>query len=188
MNYQHYWETGINHDTYNQQFQQKADKPEDWEYGQYIPLNFSRSQRLNKTFKLKPEEIHLLKKAKKQLWIVISEHWCGDASQIVPVMRKMSESSNGQIEMRLILRDDYPELIESHLTNGSKSVPKIIQLDPNFHLINDWGPRPVEAQQIVNDWKKDPNAKPHYAETLHKWYAMDKQQRITSELLNFIDY
>lgn len=188
MNYKYYWEKAINIDSYNQQFLDKSNNPDDWEYGQYIPLNYTRSKRLIKTFTLNPDEIQFVKQAKKQYWLVISEQWCGDASQIVPVMGKIAESSDGKIEMKLILRDDYPELIEAHLTNGGKSVPKLIQLDSEFNLVKDWGPRPNGAQEIVDDWKKDPTGKPHYAETLHKWYAMDKQQKTTSELLDFIDY
>lgn len=188
MNYKNYWEKALSIQSYLQLFEDKSDNPEAWDYGQYIPLNLARTQRLIKTFKLNPEEIQILSEVKKQYWLVLSEHWCGDAAQIVPVMSKIAEQSNGQIEMKLILRDDYPELMEAHLTNGSKSVPKIIQLNTDFKLVKDWGPRPEEAQKIVDDWKKDPEGKPHYAETLHKWYATDKQQQTKQELMQFIQY
>lgn len=188
MDYKSYWEKALTIQKYNQLFEDKSNNPEAWDYGQYIPLNFARTQRLRKTFQLNPQEIQFLSETKKQYWLVISEHWCGDAAQIVPVMSIVAEHSNGQIEMKLILRDEYPELIDAHLTKGGKSVPKIIQLNTNFELLQDWGPRPKQAQKIVDEWKKDPEGKPHYAETLHKWYATDKQQRIKEELMQLIRY
>jgi hypothetical protein len=188
MDYKKHWEKALTISTYYQQLEDKANNPDDWEYGQYIPLNLVRTKRLIKTFKLNADDIEFITKSKKQYWLVISEHWCGDAAQIVPVMNKIAEQSKGLIEIRIILRDEYPDLINAHLTNNGKAVPKLIQLNSEFNLIKDWGPRPIEAQKIVDDWKKDPDNKPHYAETLHKWYATDKQQGTKKELLKVIHF
>jgi hypothetical protein len=76
--------------------------------------------------------------------------------------------------------------MQAHLTNGGMSVPKLIQLDENSELINDWGPRPKAAQEMVIKLKSDPETAANYIEELHKWYAKDKQQSTVSELMELI--
>ena len=78
------------------------------------------------------EQTHLkdvdeLQKAydKKLIWLVISEGWCGDAAHSLPVMNKMAEL-NPNIEMRVVLRDQHETLMNQFLTNGGKSIPKLI--------------------------------------------------------------
>ena len=60
--------------------------------------------------------------------MVISEGWCGDAAQILPVINKMALVSN-KIEFRIVLRDENPALMDAFLTNGGKAIPKVIMID-----------------------------------------------------------
>jgi hypothetical protein len=43
------------------------------------------------------------------IWLVISEGWCGDAAQLLPIINKMAVES-GKIDLRIVLRDENEEL------------------------------------------------------------------------------
>jgi hypothetical protein len=40
------------------------------------------------------------------IWMVISEGWCGDGAQLIPVFDKMVAESDGKIDMKIVLRDE----------------------------------------------------------------------------------
>ena len=185
MNYSEYLENAVDYAAYQELFIQKSENPEAYTYGQYIRMNLQRSSRLDRTFQLNEEQLQKVANLPAQTWLVISEHWCGDASQTVPVMAKIAEASQGKITLRLVYRDEVPELMQAHLTNGGMAVPKIVKLDTHAHLLSDWGPRPVKAQELVIALKSNPETSSNYSEELHKWYAKDKQQSTVNELLHF---
>ena len=185
--YKDFWDLGVNYHQYQQRFIERADDSGSHRYGEYIKLNLHRSQRIEKMLILEADIQNRLANINQQQWLIISEHWCGDAAQTVPIMAKMAELSNGQIKLKLIYRDDYPELMDAHLTNGGKAVPKIIQLNNNFHFIQDWGPRPTEAQELVQELRSNPETAKNYAEPLHKWYAKDKQNSTVQELVELAE-
>jgi len=115
---------------------------------------------------------------------VITEHWCGDASQINPIINKVAEQSLAQIVLRFVYRDENDALMDRHLTDGrSRSIPILIQLDADFNFINSYGPRPSEAQKLVKSFLAKEEA---YSIPLHTWYAKDKQQAVQDDLLQFI--
>ena len=60
--------------------------------------------------------------------LVIAEDWCGDASNTVPIIARLVDLAPG-LELRVIRRDENPELMDQYLTNGSRSIPIVIALD-----------------------------------------------------------
>jgi hypothetical protein len=141
----------------------------------YSELNEVRMKRLEKTLKLDPEvEITLQNLKSNQTWLVISEGWCGDAAQILPIIKLMSEASKN-IDLKLVFRDENEELINLFLTNGAKSIPKLLLLDEAFNLINHWGPRPEGAKNLIIEYKANHGIVDEPAKiALHKWYLDDK--------------
>ena len=153
----------------------------------YVPMNLQRMKRILKTMQLTEEIKQAIKNLKERRnWLLISEHWCGDASQISPVIHTIAENSNDMIDLRIVYRDKNPELIDAHLTNNARDIPKLIQLDSDFNITGIWGPRPIEAQTLVKKLKSNPETAATYAESLHKWYTADKQQAIQNELLELL--
>ena len=58
----------------------------------YSILNNKRIKRLDKTLKVLPEIASSVKNLnKKNTWLVLTESWCGDAAQILPVINKLAE-------------------------------------------------------------------------------------------------
>jgi hypothetical protein len=141
----------------------------------YSELNEVRMKRLEKTLKLDPEVEKTLQNLKSnQTWLVISEGWCGDAAQILPIIKLMSEASKN-IDLKLVFRDENEELIHLFLTNGAKSIPKLLVLDESFNLINHWGPRPEGAKNLIIEYKANHGIVDEAAKiALQKWYLDDK--------------
>jgi Thioredoxin len=153
----------------------------------YSTLNLSRMSRLNKTIKI-PEEIKIALEniTKKQTWIVLTEGWCGDAAQIIPIIHKMAQE-NCQITLRLVLRDENDALMQEFLTNGGRAIPILIILDENFEVQNHWGPRPKDAKNIILDYKAKHGIVDESAKIdLQKWYFSDKGISTMQEIMALI--
>ena len=141
----------------------------------YSMLNDRRMKRLDKTIKISEETTQEVQKLNKtQTWLVITEGWCGDAAQNLPVLNKMAEI-NENINLQLVLRDENLELMDLFLTNGGRSIPKLIALDKDNNVIETWGPRPTVATKMVADYKaKNGTLDAQFKQDLQVWYNKDK--------------
>ena len=151
----------------------------------YSELNETRMNRLEKTIEITDEVKNKLQNLdKKYIWLVLSEGWCGDAAQIVPVIHKMAEVTD-KVELRIALRDDNDTLMQHFLTNGGKAIPKLIVLDAEtFEVVADWGPRPHGAKQLILDYKAAHGIVDETAKIeLQKWYLHDKGISIQNEIV-----
>ena len=151
----------------------------------YSELNETRMNRLEKTIEVTPETKTKIKNLnKKYIWLVLSEGWCGDAAQIVPVIDKLAKLSEN-IELRIVLRDDNNALMQHFLTNGGKAIPKLIVLDvESSEILADWGPRPSGARQLILDYKAAHGVVDETAKIeLQKWYLHDKGISIQKEIV-----
>ncbi|MTG96863.1 MULTISPECIES: thioredoxin family protein [Myroides] len=157
----------------------------DESYLSYAQLNETRLNRLDKTLKVGEEAAAYLQQLKKDyLWLVISESWCGDAAQIVPMINKMAESSD-RIDLKLVFRDKNLDLMDQFLTNGGRAIPKLIIVDKEtMQVVADWGPRPVLAQKLVEDYKAAHGTVDEQGKIeLQKWYTKDKGKEVESEII-----
>lgn len=154
----------------------------------FTALNHKRSQRLNKKIQLSELETAIFNGLKmKQTWLVITESWCGDAAQTLPVLNKIAEASEN-IELRIILRDEHPELMDNFLTNGTRSIPKLIILDSDHEVMTSWGPRTAAATKLVTDYKlKFGKIDAEFKTQLQKWYNTDKGVSIINELAEIVE-
>ncbi len=154
------------------------------DYINYTKLNESRMHRLDKTIEVTQETKALLENLSKEyIWLVISETWCGDAAQVVPVINKMAEVAS-KIDLRIVLRDENEDLMNLFLTNGTKSIPKLIIIKKESgEVIGDFGPRPTQAKQLIIDYKAAHGVVDETAKIeLQKWYLADKGVSIQNEI------
>lgn len=153
---------------------------------EYTSLNQVRMKRINKTVALREESIEIINGLSRKIDVLaISEPWCGDAAQIVPVINRLVESSDF-MNLRIVLRDENPELMDQFLTNGGKGIPIFVLIDAESgDVLGHWGPRPAEMQQRVMDRKNDPNATPYseFVKEVQLWYARDKTASTQREFL-----
>ena len=186
---------GINYTTYRQLIVDllKEGKStgitENPEYFQFSELNNSRMNRLDKTIKvLESHQNQLQNLSKKITWLVISESWCGDAAQIVPIINKLANYSEN-IDFKIVIRDENLELMDLFLTNGNRAIPILLMIDTETHeLIDKWGPRPQIASKMVIDYKTQHGAlDAEFKIQLQNWYNADKGIEIQNEVMELMD-
>jgi len=150
----------------------------------YTKMNVQRMKRVEKTTILSEELLTIIQRVTGHYhFLVITEGWCGDAAQIVPVLNRIAEASAGKFDLRVVLRDQHLPLIDAHLTHGGRAIPVLLVLDQQKELIlPKWGPRPAVLQVQLAEWKKEGVEMPELAEKLHGWYAKDKTQHVQAEL------
>jgi hypothetical protein len=154
----------------------------------YTKLNWSRSKRLDKTAEIAEESLEAFKNiSQKQTWLVISEPWCGDAAQTLPFLNKIAQLSEN-IDLKIVLRDENPELMDQFLTNGSRSIPMVIMLDADFNVIDTFGPRSKAATKLVADYKEHHGKiDDAFKEMLQVWYNNDKGVSIINDILETLN-
>ena len=157
------------------------------ELTQYTRMNVQRMQRLDKQAALHEDLQQLLAQIQLPMrWLVISEGWCGDAAQILPWLHKIADYSPS-IELRIVLRDEHPELIDAFLTNGGRSIPKLIVLSASTQkYLGQWGPKPAAAQTLYLGLKAKNLPFMEASTQLHKWYATNKGIDLQKEMQTLI--
>lgn len=154
----------------------------------FTKLNRARMKRLDKTQQILPElEIITKEITEKQVWLVLTESWCGDAAQNVPVLEKLAEM-NPLIDLRLVLRDDNDELMQKYLTNGGKSIPKLIAVSADLEKeLFTWGPRPAAAQvEVKRLLEENGGFNEKVKEGIQIWYNHDKGISMQHELMELL--
>jgi len=152
------------------------------EKSEFIRLNYQRSRRIQKTYGPSRETLDLLKNLNQsQTWIVMSEIWCGDSAQILPVLARLAEES-GNINLKILFRYENPELMDRFLTDGKRSIPKLLALDEKGELLFKWGPRPRMAADLFRSLKAEGLEKDRILMELHKWYTKDRGISVEKEL------
>ena len=154
----------------------------------YSILNDKRMNRLDKTIEISENTKNKVKNVKKeQTWLVLTEGWCGDAAQNIPVINKIAEQ-NSKINLKFVLRDENPELMDQFLTNGGKAIPKLIAIDDESNVLGTWGPRPSEATSTVADYKeKYGKLDPEFKKDLQIWYNKNKGRNTENDLISLFN-
>ena len=119
--------------------------------------------------------------------LVISEDWCGDASNSVPVLARFAEAVPG-VELRVVKRDENPDLMDAYLTNGGRAIPVAVVLDEDFRPRGSWGPRPEELQAfVIGEKHKGERPTSDIYREARRWYARDAGETILRELLDVLE-
>lgn len=152
-------------------------------YLKHAKLNFQRMKRVYKTTTISEELENTLKSMEKRMiWVVLTEGWCGDAAQNLPAIERFAESSSA-IDLKILLRDNHPQIMDAYLTNGNKAIPKLIALDSDtLEELFIWGPRPLKFQEMVMAHKHAPKSSDEeFNESLHKNYTLDRTNSLQKE-------
>ncbi len=154
----------------------------------YTKLNDRRMKRWDKTLKIPLTFEEKIKSVNTKItWLVITESWCGDAAHVLPVMNKISEM-NENINFKVVLRDENEALMNQFLTNGNKSIPKLIIIDNRTNnVVSTYGSRPNVVTKLVNDFKNEHGSlTPEFKEGLQLWYNKDKGQSTLEDLTQLL--
>lgn len=154
----------------------------------FTKLNDRRMKRWDKTIKIDDEAKRKIVEFDQNItWLTITESWCGDAAHVLPALNKIVELNN-HIDLKIVLRDENPELMNDFLTDGSQSIPKVIMIDNlTSEVINTYGPRPSEAANYVHRFKAmNGNLTPEFKEDLQHWYNGNKGQNVIDDITEML--
>lgn len=85
--------------------------------------------------------------AAPQRWIVLTESWCVDSAYSLPVIAAAAALAD-DVTLRILPRDAHPDVMDRYLTNGSRSIPKLVALGADGEELFTWGPRPEAARRL----------------------------------------
>lgn len=190
MEFDKYFEAGIEYSTYYAGLEKAVNEKrtsgpvQSEELINYTTLNLHRSKRIYKQTELLPELVSALDNLPFEIRaLCLTEYWCGDSAQILPVFHKMEEATD-KLSIRFLFRDEHLPLMDAYLTRGGRSIPKFVFYHPQtLKELAVWGPRPLNAQTMMDEMKQAGNEKPLITEALHRWYAADKTLSIQQEMM-----
>ena len=164
-----------------------ANQSED--YLSYTRMCLQRMVRWNKTSKVSEELKQLLLQVNQsQVWLIITEAWCGDGAQSIPHLAKLADL-NPLIMLKIVLRDEHPDLMDAYLTNGARSIPKLVAMTADLQVeLFTWGPKPKYLLDRHAAFKQNSEGLtyPEFLEKIHLWYAKNKHKDLESEIYPLI--
>lgn len=153
------------------------------DHAHYVALNLQRTRRIGKTYAPSEEARALLGRlAAPQLWMVLTEIWCGDSAQSLPYVARVAALSP-LVDLRILARDENLDIMDAYLTAGGRAIPKLVAFDAQGGELFQWGPRPRPASELFAREKAAGLPKEEILRKLHQWYGADRGRSIEAELL-----
>ncbi|MCB0736504.1 MAG: thioredoxin family protein [Bacteroidetes bacterium] len=148
------------------------------DYINYTKLNYQRMKRAEKTYPVSIDAIE----TDLIYWLIVTETWCGDAAQAIPVIEKLAALFKAKT--KYLLRDENLDVIDQFLTNGNRSIPKLILMTKEFEAKASWGPSPAAAKALQLDYKNGKYAsKDAYKRDLQAYYNENKGADTIGEIV-----
>lgn len=188
MNLLEYVEKGLSYPEYLNKIEEQlveieaAGDPKS--YAKYYSINLKRIKRLDKNFSLTDEQKEKLNQINSDFkLLIITEGWCGDAAQVMPVINVMMNEIS--VEQKIVFRDENPELMNEFLTDGAKSIPILIGVNKEGNELFRFGPRPQHGMELLKKHKENPQeyTDEQFHQDLQLWYNQDKGVSIFEEFV-----
>ena len=142
-------------------------------------------QALYRTAVVSPDAIERMRGAAPSVrLLVLSEDWCSDCFSTVPIVARLAEGAG--IDLRVLARDANLDLMDGHLSSGTRSIPVVIALDADCNVLSWWGPRPAVLQR----WYRSESLLLQSADRSRKkraWYARDRGRTAVAEVLETVE-
>ncbi|WP_378186290.1 thioredoxin family protein [Aquimarina sp. W85] len=154
----------------------------------YSMLNERRMKRLDKTLVIDQAiGAAIAEMEVDSTWLVITEGWCGDAAQSLPVLNKIAALNPG-IDLRIVFRDQHLDLMDNFLTNKGRSIPKLIAYSKmEERILFTWGPRPSTATKMVEAFKQEHGSlNALFKQDLQIWYNKDKGKTLVNDFFELL--
>ena len=155
-------------------------------HARFTLLNLQRTRRIERTYSVTDRLRSVVAAvAQPQLWMVMTEPWCGDSAQNLPYIAKIADI-NPNIDLRILLRDEHPDIMEHYLTEGTRSIPKLVAFDLSGRELFSWGPRPRSADELFRSERASGTPMDVALEKVHRWYGTDKGKELENEFLELL--
>jgi hypothetical protein len=77
--------------------------------------------------------------------------------------------------------------MDQYLTNGGRSIPKLVVRNSEGKDLWNWGPRPATLQAIHSEMKKDQKSFDEINKVLQNWYNHDKGKSFQNEITAILE-
>jgi hypothetical protein len=179
-------DNALTYDEYRRHIDEVLDTPAADEKTQkmipYYEKNAVLMDQFINSYKVNKLMLEALRIALPVTWLVITEGWCGDAAYASPLFRLIEKAAHGKIELKFVLKNQHPGLMDANLTNGGRTIPKLIVLNEHLEEVASWGPKPEALQEQVLEWKASGYALNDIIAKVDNWYNEDKTLEIQHEL------
>lgn len=139
-------------------------------------------QGMYRTAVIAPELVERMRRNSQEVrLLVLSEDWCSDCFSAIPLIARLADAAG--TELRVLARDANPDLMDAHLTSGTRSIPVVMVLGPDHQVRAWWGPRPAPLQR----WYRDEPPSPARSRKKRAWYARDRGRTTLTELLETVE-
>lgn len=187
-------EAAVSYETYRREMKRKAETEDpdalserDQKYLDYITLNDRRTDRVHEEYRPSDRLRALVEEIERpQTWLVITEDWCGDSAQVLPIIAEAAEL-NGAIDLRILPRDEHLELMDEYRTDGKRAIPKLVALDEDGTELFTYGPRPTPAAELFERRVEEGTPKKEVYRELQQWYNGDRGAAVDEELAATIE-
>jgi hypothetical protein len=170
----------------DQKLAEPAGSEESDKYRPHMAKNVKLMEGYDKSYVVSDALISAIKKAPIAIWLVITEGWCGDAAFSSPMLAAIERAVPEKVKLRFLFRDENLDLIDAHLTDGGRSIPKVIMLNEALKEVGVWGPRPAELQPLLKEWKLQDIPFPKILVMTKEWYDHDATESTQDELLTLV--
>jgi hypothetical protein len=116
--------------------------------------------------------------------LALSEDWCGDAVSTLPLIARLAEQSG--VDFRVLSRDANADVMDAHLTAGTRSIPVVMVVDLSYLSRAWWGPRPAPVQR----WMRSEGLfipKEVRGRRKRAWYARDRGRTTIAEVIEMVE-
>ena len=153
----------------------------------YARYNFERSERVHAAFVPSPRlTAALALLSAPQLWLVITEDWCGDSAYALPVIADAA-ARTPLVTLRILPRDAHLDVMDGYLTNGGRSIPKLIGFGADGRELFQWGPRTADAVRHRETLVAEGLEKTAVIARLTDWYDADGWTSFDAELAGLVE-
>lgn len=87
----------------------------------------------------------------------------------------------------MILRDENLDVMDLFLTNGGRSIPKLISVNADNDVLFSWGPRPSIIQEKYMALRNEGLEYADISKQIHTMYAKDKGISVIKEFRELLD-
>ena len=121
--------------------------PDERKMHHYLNYNWERQAHVHEAYELSEDLWNAIDSVDApQLWMVLTEPWCGDSAFLLPIIAEAAAQSD-YITLRILPRDENLDIMDQYLTGGSRSIPKLVAFTDEGEEQFTWGPRPETARE-----------------------------------------
>ena len=111
----------------------------------------------------------------------ITDDWCIDSAYSLPLLQWVS-NRRSDVRLEIGLKNDNLDVLDQYLTDGARSIPKLIIENHKGEIVAVWGPQPEEIRLIRKNLMDNQAEGSVVSGTTIEWYANSGILEVEKEL------